>query len=105
MAPLERHQLIHFPLWHSLNGAAAVLLQPGIDMLAGGFAVELLRPHPTLARHQGSDWGGVGVENLSAIRQGNLSAGGGDLLDLHGGSGVEQSQYGAELGTCQWVKP
>jgi hypothetical protein len=27
------------------------------------------------------------------------------LLDLHGGSGVEQSQYGAELGTCQWVKP
>jgi len=75
-------------LWHKrhLSIGASVGGQPAVDVLRGGDAVGLLRPHPPTPRHQGGDGGGVGEQNLSPVRQGDLGAGGGDLLDAHWGS-------------------
>ena len=82
--PSECHQLIQIPLWHSLNGTATVLPQPGIDMLGGGGAPLVSGADPPFARHQGSDRGHVGEQDAGPVCQLNLSLVAADLLDDHG---------------------
>jgi len=74
-------------LWHNLNLSigAGVLCQPRIDVAGGGGAPLVLCPHPTLTRHQSGDRGGIGEQNLSAIREGDLSFVAADGGDFHGG--------------------
>ena len=84
MAPLERHQLVQIPLRHTLNGAAAVLRQPGIDMLGGGGAPLVGGADPTLARHQGGNGGHVGEQDAGPVCQLDLGLVAADLLNDHG---------------------
>ena len=64
--------------------AAGVNLQPFVDVLGCGDAVELLGSHPAAAWHQGGDGGGVREQDLSPVCQADLGAGDGDLRELHG---------------------
>ena len=80
----ECHQLVQIPLWHSLNGAAAVLADPGVDVLGGGGAPLVGGADPPLPRHQGGDGGHVGVQDAGPVCQLNLSLVAADLLNDHG---------------------
>jgi len=71
-------------LWHSLNGAAAVLPYPGIDVLGCGGAPLVSGANPTLTRHQGGNGGHVGEQNAGSVCQLNLSLVAADLLNDHG---------------------
>jgi len=71
-------------LWHSLDGAPAVLPQPCVDVLAGGGAPLLGGADPTLARHQGGNGSHVGEQDAGPVCQLNLSLVAADLLNDHG---------------------
>jgi hypothetical protein len=83
VAPLERHQLVQIPLWHTLNGAAAVLPQPGVNVLAGRGAPLLGGADPTLTRHDGGNGLSVGEQDAGPVCQGHFGLIAADLLNDH----------------------
>jgi len=71
-------------LWHSLNGAATVLPQPGVDVLRGGGAPLVSGADPPFARHKGGNGGRVGVQDAGPVCQLHFGLVAADLLNDHG---------------------
>jgi len=71
-------------LWHSLNGAAAILADPGVNVLGGGGTPLVSGADPPLTRHQGGNGGHVGEQDAGPVCQLHFRLVAADLLNDHG---------------------